>query len=91
MGTHRVMQERGDWLMCNCAECEVGLLGESMKRFAVVREAVARPEFVAGRINGRPYCLACLTVRQPATGRPAIGEDGDSPWQQNATRQLEGD
>ena len=55
---------------CNCASCGEVLLGERMRR--VPRRPLARicmsqwsriPEFVARRIDGRPYCPSCLMDR----------------------------
>jgi len=73
--------------LCNCALCEVVLLGESMRGVEI---AGGQPdhEYVAGRIHDRPYCEECLEVRQP-TALPATMEDDSGPWQQNAIRDME--
>lgn len=74
-----------DVKMCNCAGCNIEIVGESMKDYA---RASYLP-CVEGRILGRPYCRRCLNFRQPPPGRGTT--DGGSPWQENAVRDMEGE
>ena len=71
--------------MCNCAECQCELYGESAR--GQIALGPGSPEFVAGRIYGRPYCSACLQVRRPPPGQGT--KDDESPWGENAVRALE--
>jgi hypothetical protein len=59
---------------CNCAGCS----------------KILQSDQIAGRIQGRPYCEACLEPRLVPAGRGAPLEDM-GPWQENALRHLEGD
>ena len=53
------------WKLCNCCVCHAVLLGESMARRVDVLRHPRRPEFVAGRRQGRPFCRRCLAGKQP--------------------------
>ena len=60
-------------LVCNCANCGCLLIAASER----------------GRLPNPPPpdCPACLSVRKPPQ-KPAT-KDPDSPWQQNAIRDME--
>ena len=52
--------------MCNCANCNMELLGLEMRgylRQGRIQEKYIR-EIVAGRVNGRPYCMLCLPLAE---------------------------
>lgn len=64
------MANRRSWRVCNCAGCTVLLLGESMKGYPAVIRRTSRPQFVAGRVLGRPYCAACIVPAIQLARRP---------------------
>ena len=88
---------RDEVKLCNCAGCDIELLGESMTPAALrglSAEAIAGlPDRVKGRIWGRPYCGECLATRRKRIGGGrCLGRCGgpdENPWQQNAVRDLE--
>lgn len=47
-------------LACNCARCNKELLG--LNNHPAMLKLLNDREVVADRLNGRPYCLQCLTV-----------------------------
>jgi hypothetical protein len=80
---------RDDWLMCNCSQCGVELLAQSMRAtLAAGVLTIDDPGFVAGRIFGRPFCAGCLRVRPIPAGAGKAEDDG-GPWQQNAVKDME--
>lgn len=64
--------------VCNCAECGDELIISSTRNE------------VGGRINGRPYCKACIEAKpRPTTlGTSGPVEEID-PWQENNIRAME--
>lgn len=53
--------------LCNCASCDVELLGQCMTEFwdkLPFSVKVKYPEVLQTRINGRPYCRNCAAVQQ---------------------------
>ena len=48
-----------DVLKCNCARCDIELIGSRMRGMALPYTCDGQP-FVAGFINQRPYCEPCL-------------------------------
>jgi hypothetical protein len=85
--------------LCNCAQCDCELLGKSMTNLLRagfldhLNKPNPLPELVAGRMLGRPYCLACISTPKPKV-KPARGwshhyKTDDDPAQQNAVRELE--
>lgn len=62
--------------MCNCRGCRRALLGESHRdeyerALRSGTKPYDLPQLVAGRINGVPYCRACLASDRP----PALAEN----------------
>lgn len=62
--------EHGELKVCNCAGCKKLLLGachaaevEQAKRAG--HDVLGLPELVGGRVEGRPYCEACLAAGVP--------------------------
>ena len=52
-------------LVCNCAMCNLLLLGESQRelyRALGRKEQRHWPPLVRGRVLGRPYCGTCLPI-----------------------------
>jgi len=79
-----------DVKICNCAGCGRELLaGRYRTRRSRLPEQVRDNPIVAGHILDRPYCAACLTVREITPGRSTPDDDG-GPWQQNAVKAMEG-
>lgn len=77
-----------DLLVCDCAQCGRELLARSMIPHFGPDDRPPMP-FVAGRLNGRPYCPGCFEPRVIPPGRPTPLDDDGGPWQQNAVRDLE--
>ncbi len=90
-----------DVRMCNCARCERDLLGLSMRGLALPWTCDGM-QFLAGRINQRPYCPVCLSImredraprcaavnRYVASPRWRKRVEEDDPWEQLAVRCLE--
>ena len=75
-----------DLLLVNCAQCGLEMLGETHRYLAKKRSLPA----IAGRLNGRPFCCKCIAVRKPPN-KAATRDDGPSPWQENAIRDMEGE
>lgn len=53
--------------LCNCAGCAVVCLGDSRAEWYDLltdEERASYPAPVRGRINGRPYCGACLRTKE---------------------------
>ena len=79
-----------DMKVVDCANCGCRLRGhDNPPEYRHLLHAIA------GRINGRPHCSACLTPH-PVTYRGAKSVeivnqyyDELSPWQENAVKQLE--
>jgi hypothetical protein len=78
--------------LCNCAKCGKNVLGESMRYKVGVPEEFYKYDFVAGRIHGRPYCSACMYLREErirqASKQRWTPREPD-PWQENAVKFLE--
>jgi ribosomal protein L37E len=51
---------------CNCAKCGAECLGDSFRdtyyRDWSMEQRSLHPEPVAGRVDGRPYCVECFPV-----------------------------
>lgn len=48
--------------LCNCTECGLEMLGDSMGEYQASLSWETRriyPPLVAGRVSGRPYCQVC--------------------------------
>lgn len=56
------IKDRNDWRLCNCARCNRELLGASMLPYRHSLAKLTDLEFVADRIDQRPYCLECYDV-----------------------------
>jgi hypothetical protein len=58
--------------LCNCAKCGQALLGFDMLTNRRLGEFANLP-MLRGRIDDRPYCMACYTTENEATAsaRPA--------------------
>ena len=79
-----------DVKMCNCAGCGMELLAQQYRtRIHRLPEQLRSKTFCEGHIHDRPYCAACLTVREITPGRATMDDDG-GPWQQNAVKAMEG-
>lgn len=79
--------------MVNCADCGVELLGDSY-RGKELDSALVGIEIVAGRINDRPYCSACLQVSPSGVsgicgGHPGPHDDDIGSYRTIAVRSLE--
>lgn len=64
-----------DVLMCNCADCGSLLCGESEREWRASLtgpDAARYPACVEGRIQGRPYCFACLRTFAGAAKARAV-------------------
>lgn len=52
--------------LCNCAKCGIECLGDSLRdwfyRDLTVQQQNDLPWPVAGRVDGRPYCVECYPV-----------------------------
>lgn len=84
-----------DLKMCNCAECGRLLLGSVHRMWRntlTLKQQDSYPPLVSGRINGRPYCRACLylnTVRGRDGARYGLPRSDNDPAQDNAVRRME--
>ena len=58
------IQSRLDWKLCDCARCGCELLGASMLPYRHSLAKLTTMEFVADRIDQRPYCISCLDAEQ---------------------------
>lgn len=84
--------------ICNCSVCGRETVGEttwrsmpSQTRGHDVLQMGFQPW--GGRINNRPMCGPCLAISRPSD-RPRKGKscgEEDSPYQQNAIRDMEGE
>ncbi len=72
--TAKVIQMSDDVKMCNCARCQVDLLGadnESWYMKITPRQRELVPKLVAGRLYDRPYCQYCLRMINQGNEPPA--------------------
>lgn len=54
--------DRLSWKLCNCARCNCELLGASMLPYRHSLAKLTTMEFVADRIDDRPFCNCCLNI-----------------------------
>lgn len=83
--------------LVNCARCDEELLGLSMRGCSLPWTCDGM-QFMAGRLNQRPFCKPCLEAMWAEDWtchsshhfirRRVIRED-ESPWQEYAVRVLE--
>lgn len=71
----RMEAVRPDIRLCNCGGCRKLLVGrKDSRRIKHLPEAVKMlfpAEVVAGRVDDRPTCSACLNGTKPRTAHPA--------------------
>jgi hypothetical protein len=92
-----------DLKLCNCAGCgcELAAPGQAdlLLALKLTHKGDPIPVPLAGRLDGRPYCSACLlpdrsetnTLNSLTPRQQSRGEqegDGDNPWLEKATRDL---
>lgn len=58
------IKDRNDWRLVNCARCGCELLGASMLPYRHSLAKLTDLEFVADRIDSRPFCASCLDAEQ---------------------------
>jgi hypothetical protein len=83
---------RADIKLCNCAACNIELLGDSFAnwyRSLTVEQRLKEdlPWPVAGRINDRPYCPRCLALKRRELAAGAIEALGEKLRNEYAVQQ----
>lgn len=68
--------------VCNCADCGALLMSHIETRLETRPEGpvIDKAAYIAGRINGRPYCSLCLIPHYPRTAGRHGPNDNDSSF-----------
>lgn len=80
---------RDDVKMCTCAQCGAECISFGERYVAESHGITDLPVLIGGRIGDRPYCVHCVAVRRPPQRTDPSWQGNDSPWQQNAIRDME--